>query len=120
MTATKGDAHESFHVLQLYLTFAAPGWAAHTAGRVLCRRRRDGHCRLATGRLHATKLAHLKHARYEWRRYRGDGPERAVQSERPVLLRAAQKRGRHHELHCCHERSEEHTSELQSPCNLVC
>ena len=27
-----------------------------------------------------------------------------VQSERPVLLRAAQKRGRHHELHCCHER----------------
>src|SRR6059036_3012054 len=25
-------------------------------------------------------------------------------SERPVLLRAAQKRGRHHELHCCHER----------------
>src|SRR5437016_7969087 len=80
MTATKGDAHESFHVLQLYLTFAAPGWAAHTAGRVLCRRRRDGHCRLATGRLHATKLAHLKHARYEWRRYRGDGPERAVQA----------------------------------------
>src|SRR5205807_4925139 len=25
-----------------------------------------------------------------------------------------------HILQCCHDRSEEHTSELQSPCNLVC
>src|SRR2546426_6492070 len=41
------------------------------------------------------------------------GDDRAVQ--RVLVHRAVEQRGRQ-----AHRRSEEHTSELQSPCNLVC
>src|SRR2546426_8433204 len=44
------------------------------------------------------------------RRRAGHGPRRRVEPRRP------DRRG----VQSAHRRSEEHTSELQSPCNLVC
>src|SRR5256885_5352505 len=36
------------------------------------------------------------------------------------MLDGTEQKGHRQHVHCRHERSEEHTSELQSPCNLVC
>src|SRR3989442_216100 len=97
---TKGYNHENFNVLQLYISFAAPRRAANHPGSVLCSGRRHGHCSPATRRLYAAKLAHLKHARYQWWRYRSGYAECAVQKERPVLLHFAQEQWHHHQLYC--------------------
>src|SRR5688500_19831736 len=53
------------------------------------------------------------------RRQRGDG-ERARRRHRPAADGAVRPRRRPPAERQCDDRSEEHTSELQSPCNLVC
>src|SRR5256885_11888561 len=49
---------------------------------------------------------------------RGEPPRRAAASRLP--LRAARAGGHRRHDQSTGDRSEEHTSELQSPCNLVC
>src|SRR5256885_7312156 len=47
----------------------------------------------------------------------GRGPQQRPLLKRDVVTRAC---GRPRRTDCVEQRSEEHTSELQSPCNLVC
>src|SRR5256885_13267179 len=43
-----------------------------------------------------------------------------LRKSRPLRPRSRGYRKCRISIHCCTPRSEEHTSELQSPCNLVC
>src|SRR5256885_5721395 len=67
---------------------------------------------LSTARVAAQQVALADRAPRFWRA--GDGPERVVEID-AATVPTFQRR-----ISLTLERSEEHTSELQSPCNLVC